>query len=155
MAELKTQLKADLVSAMKAGEDLRKSTLRMALAAIANEEVAGKTARELTQSEELAVLTKEVARRKDSAEAYAAGKRPELEAKELAEADILAAYLPAALADDELLALVAEEVAKAQTALGEPVTIKQMGMIVKAVSARASGRADGGRIAGFVRATLA
>ena len=102
MAELKDRLKADRVAAMKARDELAKNTLGMALTAIQLEEVAGEVARELTDDEVLRVLTREAAKRKDSAEAYAAGNRPELAEKELAEAAILHAYLPAALSEAEL-----------------------------------------------------
>ena len=73
MGTLKDQLRADLVIAMKAKDDAAKSNLRMVLAAIGNEEVAGASARELSDAEELAVVTREVNKRRDSAQAYAAG----------------------------------------------------------------------------------
>lgn len=154
MAGLKTQLKADLVTAMKAHDEAAKSTLRMALAAIAVEEVSGSVARALTEAEELAVVTREVSKRRDSAEAYTAGHRPELAAKELAEAAILQAYLPAPLTEAELDDLVAQEVAEAEAALGARPTMKQMGLVIKAVNARAQGRAEGASIAAKVRAAL-
>lgn len=154
MGSVKARLKADLVAAMKAHDEVTKSTVRMALAAIAVEEVAGTAARELSEAEELSVLTREVNKRKDSAQAYAAGNRPELAAKELAEADILRLYLPAPLSEADLDALVAEEVSAAATALGGRPTMKQMGQVIKAVNARANGRADGGTIAAKVRAAL-
>ena len=111
MAAIKTRLKTDLVAALKAHDEPRKSTVRMALAAIANEEVAGKQARELTESEEQSVLAREVSKRKDSAEAYTAGNRPELAEKELAEAELLSQYLPKQLTDAEIAAIVDEEIA--------------------------------------------
>ncbi len=154
MAELKDRLRSDRVAAMKARDELAKNTLGMALSAIQVEEVAGETARELSDDEVLKVLTREAAKRKDSAEAYTAGNRPELAAKELAEAEILQAYLPAALTDAELDALVAEEVAAAAAALGAAPTMKQMGQVIKAVNARAAGRADGATVAAKVRASL-
>ena len=85
MAELKDRLKADLVTAMKARDEAAKSNLRMAIAAIGVEEVAGEQARALTEAEEQAVLTKEVSKRRDSAQAYADGNRPELAERILAE----------------------------------------------------------------------
>lgn len=154
MGSMKTRLKADLVTAMKAKDELTKSTLRMALAAIAVEEVAGKVARDLSEAEELVVLTREVNKRKDSAEAYTAGNRPGLAEKELAEAEILRGYLPAPLTDVELDGLVAAEVAAVATALGAAPTMKQMGQVIKAVNARAQGRAEGAAIAAKVRAAL-
>lgn len=155
MAGLKDKLKADRIVAMKARDEIAKNTLGMALTAIQLEEVAGEVARELSDDEVLKVVTREVAKRKDSAQAYADGKRPELAAKELAEAAVLQAYLPAALTEDELDALVAEEVAAAAASLGQAPTMKQLGLIIKAVNARAQGRAEGAVVAAKVRAALA
>lgn len=155
MAALKDRLKADLIPAMKARDEAAKSNIRMALAAIANEEVAGAQARELTEAEELAILTKEVNKRRESAQAYTDGGRDELAAKESAEAEFLSQYLPAPLTEDELDAIVAEEVAAAEAAAGERPTMKQMGQIVKAVNARAAGRAQGAEVARKVKASLA
>jgi uncharacterized protein YqeY len=155
MSELKDRIQADLVTAMKARDDLVRSTLRMAMSAIQNEQVAGKQARELSDPEVLAVLNREVAKRRDSAEAYTAGNRPELADKELAEVEVLQRYLPAALTDAELDAIVAEEVAAAAAEAGEPVTMRQMGTVIKAVNARAAGRAEGATVAAKVKAALA
>ena len=82
------------------------------LAAIANEEVAGKAARELSDAEEQSVLAREVSKRKDSAEAYTSGNRPELAEKELAEAAILAEYLPRQLTEAEIGAIYNGKVVK-------------------------------------------
>lgn len=154
MAGLKDRLRADRVAAMKARDEIAKSTLGMALTAVQVEEVAGEAARELSDDEVLKVLAREVAKRKDSAQAYTDGKRPELADKELAEAAVLQAYLPAALTEDELDALVAQEVAAAAASLGEAPAMKQMGQIIKAVNARAQGRAEGAVVAAKVRAAL-
>jgi len=155
MGPLETRLSEDMKTALKAGEKERVSTLRMAIAALKNEKVAGKTARELTEADELKVLTSEVNKRKDSAEAYAAGNRPELAAKELAEAALIQQYLPTPLTDAELDALVAAAVAEAQAGLGERPTMRQMGQVIKAVNAAAAGRADGATVAAKVKAALA
>jgi uncharacterized protein YqeY len=155
MGPLETRITDDMKAAMKAGDRERVSTLRMAIAALKNEKVAGKVARELSEADELRVLTGEVNKRKDSAEAYAAGNRPELAAKELAEADLLQTYLPARLTEAELDALVAAAVAQVTAALGERPTVKQLGQVIKAVNAEAAGRADGGTVAAKVRAALA
>lgn len=151
MGQLKTTLHDDMTTAMKAHDSFTTTVLRMAYAAIKNAEVAGKEARELTDAEELTVLRKEVAARKDSAESYRAGNRPELEKKELAEAALLEKYLPAALAPEALKAIVDEEIA----AVGEQPTMKHMGALVKAVTARVDGRATGGEIAALVKAAIA
>lgn len=155
MSELKDQIKADMVAAIKAKDDLVRSTLRMAVSAIQNEEVAGKVARELSEAEVLAVLNREVNKRKDSAQAYTDGNRPELAAKELAEAEVLGRYLPAALSEAELDAIVAEELAAVAAGLGEKPSMKQMGQLIKAVNARAAGRAEGATVAAKVKAALA
>ena len=155
MGPLETRIADDMKAAMKAGERERVSTLRMAIAALKNEKVAGKEARELTEADEQKVLTSEVNKRRDSAEAYTAGNRPELAAKELTEAELLQSYLPARLTEPELDALVAQAVADSEAALGAKPSMKQMGQIIKAVNAEASGRADGGTIAAKVKAALA
>ena len=155
MSELSDRLHTDLVIAMKAREQLTLSTLRMSIAAIMNEQVAGKEARVLTEAEVVTVLNREVAKRRDSAEAYTTGNRPELAAKELAEVEILQRYLPSALTDAELDAIVAEEVSAAAAGLGAAPTMKQMGLVIKAVNGRAAGRAEGAKVAAKVKAALA
>lgn len=154
MSELKEQLKVDLNAAMKAKDDLAKSSLRMAIAAISNAEVAGDEARSLDLAEELAILTKEVRKREDSAQVYADAGRSELAEKETAEAQFLSKYLPAALTEEELVALVEAEVAVVAESLGEHPSMKQMGAIVKAVNEKAAGRADGKTVATLVRRAL-
>jgi len=148
-AQLKSTLRADLHASMRAREALRTETLRMALTAITNEEVAGTTARELSDDEVLRVLTKEAKKRREAATAYVEAKRPELAAKEEAELAILEAYLPAQLSDAELEALVAQAISETG-ASGMP----QMGLVMKAVGALVAGRADGGRVAVIVKAQL-
>lgn len=149
MAELKDRLRADMIASMKAKQADTTKVLRAVLAAITTEEVSGAEAHELSAAQEQAVVTKQVRQRRDSAEAYAAGGRQELADAELAEAEILQAYLPAQLTDEEIAALVETEVAAA----GE-VSMKQMGQLIKAVNAKVAGRADGGRVAAAVKARL-
>lgn len=151
MAALKDTLRSDLTTSMKARDTFRTGVLRMVLAAIQTEEVAGTSARELSGEEELAIVGREVRKRKESAELYTTGNRPELAAKELDEVELLSTYLPAGLSEAELDAIVAEEVAAA----GEGVSMKHMGQVIKAVNARAKGRAEGGVIAAKVKAALA
>ncbi len=155
MGELEQRLHDDMVTAMKERDRERTNTLRMAIAAIRNEKVAGKQARQLSPEEELTVLRREVNKRKESADAYLSAKRPELADKELAEAELLVAYLPEPLSIEELSALVDEEVAVVTKEIGQQPTMKQMGVIVKAVGARAEGRAEGRAIANAVRSRLA
>ena len=150
MGELKDRLKDDLTASMKARDELRTATLRMVLTAIGNEEVAGKAARALSADEELTVLTREAKKRREAAEAFRSGGAQERAARELAEEEVLATYLPAQLSDEELSALVAQAVA--ESGASGP---RAMGAVMKAVGPRVAGRAEGGRVAAAVRAALA
>ena len=149
MAELKDRLRADLTAAMKAQDAFTTGVLRMALAAIGTEEVAGTSARELTEDEEQRIITREVRKRRESAEVYSGAGRAELAEKEEREAKALGAYLPAPLTEPELDQIVTEEVNAVQGA-----TLKHMGPIIRAVGARTQGRADGAIIAAKVKASL-
>ncbi|MGQ0574297.1 MAG: GatB/YqeY domain-containing protein [Pseudonocardia sp.] len=154
MSTLKDQLRADLTTAMKARDELVKATLRMTLTAIGNAEVAGTQARQLDDAEILTVITKEAKKRAESAEAFAAGGRPELAAQERAEGEILARYLPAQLDDDEL-AVIARDAVEAQAAeAGERPGPRQMGLVMKRATAAVAGRADGKRVAAAVKTLL-
>ena len=154
MGTLEDRLHQDMITAMKARDTVLTTTLRMGIGALKNEKVAGKQARELSEADEVAVLQREVRSRKDSAKAYTEGGRPELAAKELAEIEVLSAYLPAMLSDEELDAIVAEEVSSAEQASGEKPTMRQMGAVIKAVNARTAGRAEGKVVAAKVKAAL-
>lgn len=150
MGASKDRLKADLIVAMRAKDEAAKLTIRSLMAALTTEEVAGDTPRELSDAEELAVVNQELRKRRDSAETYAAAGRPELAAKENAEAELIAVYLPAPLTHDELLGLVEQAFAE----LDEAPSMKQMGTIVKRVTGLADGRAEGKEIAALVRARI-
>ncbi|SDJ24606.1 hypothetical protein SAMN05192558_109215 [Actinokineospora alba] len=154
MAELKNRLQADLTAAMKGREKTRTASLRMALAAITTEEVAGDSARELTDEEVLKVLARELKKRKEAAEAFAGAGRAESAQAELDEAEVLAAYLPKQLDDAELAGLVSDAVAEVTEQLGSAPGPKQMGQVMKAANAKVAGRADGGRVAAAVKAKL-
>ena len=134
---------------MKARDELVTSTLRMALSAVRTAEVAGKEARELTDDEVLGVLTKEAKKRREAAEAFAAGGRADSADRERAEEQVLVGYLPAQLNDDEITDLVRQ----ALTA-GGFTTMAQMGPAMKAAQAAAAGKAEGGRVAAEVRRQL-
>ena len=146
---LKAQLRSDLTTAIKGRDELRSATLRMALAAITTEEVAGKVARELSDDEVLKVLGREVKKRKEAAEASAGAGRAEQAAREEAEGDVLTAYLPAQLSDAELQALV--DAAVAETGAEGP---RAMGSVMKVLTPRVAGRADGSRVAAAVKSKL-
>lgn len=148
-ASLKSRLHADLNTAMKSRDELTTATLRMALTAVTNEEVAGKTARELSDDEVLRVLTRESKKRREAAEAFEAAGRAELAAREQAEGEVLARYLPAQLGDAELSELV-------RAAIGETgaTSPREMGAVMKVVQPQVAGRADGKRVSDEVRRQL-
>jgi hypothetical protein len=148
--ELKERLRADLTDAMRARDQVRLRTLRMALTAITTEEVAGSATRELSDDDVLKVLTREAKKRREAADAFAAAGRAEQAEAERAEGEVLAGYLPAQLSDEELAGLVAAAVAETGAA-GLP----GMGKVMKAVTPRVAGRADGARVAAEVRRQLA
>ncbi|MFI6687373.1 GatB/YqeY domain-containing protein [Streptomyces sp. NPDC050485] len=153
MTTLKARLKDDLTTAMKARDELRSSTLRLTLTAVAKEEVAGTTARELSDDEVLKVIAKEAKKRREAAEAFEKGGRAESAARELAEGEILDAYLPKQLSDDELAAIVAAAVEEARAAGAEGP--RAMGAVMKIVNPKVAGLADGGRVAAAVKKLLA
>ena len=129
MAELKDQLRADLTAAMKSQDKLRTATLRMLLAAIQTEEVAGDAARDLSDAEVIKVLSREAKKRSESAEIYTQNGRGELAATEHA------------------VAQVAEDI-------GERPGMRQMGQVMKAATAIAEGKADGARLSAAVKDRL-
>jgi uncharacterized protein YqeY len=149
MGTLKDRLNDDLRTAMKAREELTTATLRMALTAIGNEEVAGKAARVLSDDEVLKVLAREAKKRREAAEAFTSGGRPDRAERELAEGAVLDGYLPTQLSDDELGALVREAVDEAGASGPQA-----MGAVMKLVGPKVAGRAEGGRVAAAVKAAL-
>ena len=149
MPTLKDQLRSDLTNAMKARDETRTRTLRMALTSISNEEVAGSAARNLTDDEVIKILTREAKRRREAAAAFADAGRDDQASAERAEEQVLAGYLPAQLDDDELAAMVAAAIA--ETGAAGPAGI---GQVMKVVTPRVAGRADGSRVAALVRSQL-
>jgi uncharacterized protein len=147
---LAEQLRADLTAAMKRRDELATSALRMALAGIKEAAVSGKEARDLDDDEIIKVLTRQVKKREEAAEAYRSADRPDRADRELAERDVLAVYLPAALSPEELEALVGEVVAE-----GGFSGMAAMGPAMKAVTAKVAGRADGKVVSAMVRERLA
>jgi uncharacterized protein YqeY len=149
---VKTRLQTDLTAAMKARDEVTLSTIRMLRSAIMNAEVAGATAVELTDEQTVAILQSEAKKRAESAEVYEQAGRAELAAKELAELEVIERYLPAAMSDEELTAIVDEEVAKAAASGAEGG--RATGIVIKAVRERAGATADGARIAALVKSRL-
>lgn len=149
MSELKNRLQSDLTTAMKARDELTLATLRMALTAVTNEEVAGSSARELSDDDVLRVLTREAKKRREAAEAFDQAGRTELAERERAEGLVIDGYLPTQLGDDELGQLVATAIA--QTGAAGP---RDLGAVMKAVGPLIAGRADGKRVSDEVRRQL-
>ncbi len=149
---LKAQLQSDLTDAMRARDEIVSSTIRMALAAITNEEVAGKVAKVLTEDETITVITREGKKRREAIEAYTNANRKDLADKEAAELAVLERYLPAQLSEAELTAMIEEAVAAAKAAGQEGM--KAMGIVMKQLQPRVNGRADGAAVAAAVRAAL-
>lgn len=136
------QVHGDMTSAMKAGEKDRVGALRLVLSELQKAQKDG-------SADELAVLRRERKRRLEAAEQFRGGGRPELAQQEEAEAKIIEGYLPSELSDSELDAIV--QAAIAETGASAP---QDMGQVMKAVMARAGGRADGKRASARVREAL-
>lgn len=149
---LKTQLQGDLSVAIKAQDSLVSGTLRLALSAITTEEVAGKQARELADAEIVNILIKESKKRKEAAEAFSAANRQELADKELAEQKVLEKYLPSALTEAEVDAIIKAAIEEAAST--GSTGMKAMGAVMKIVQPQTAGRFDGSLIASKVKEAL-
>ncbi|WP_122816103.1 GatB/YqeY domain-containing protein [Nocardioides pantholopis] len=151
MSALKDRLRADLTTAIKGRDEVRSSTLRMVLSAVTNAEVAGKVARELSDEEVVSVLASEAKKRREAAVAFEDGHRPEMAAKERAEAEVLTDYLPAQLSLEEIADLVTSAIA--QTGAAEE-GMRAMGKVMGILTPQTKGRADGAAVAAEVRRQL-
>ena len=151
MSSLNDRLRSDLTAAIKAREEVRSSTLRMVLTSITNAEVSGKSARELSDAEVVDVLSSEAKRRREAAVAFEDGNRPEMAAKERAEAAVIADYLPEQLSVEEIASIVSAAVEQAGAA-GEGM--RAMGKVMGIVQPQVKGRADGAAVAAEVRRQL-
>jgi len=151
MSALKDQLRSDLTASMKARDQLRSSTLRMALTSISNAEVAGTEAKELSDDDVLTILGSEVKKRREAAEAFTQGNRAELAEKELAEAEILSTYLPEQMSAEEIASIVSAAIEQTGAA-GEGM--KAMGKVMGVVTQQTKGKADGGVVAAEVKKQL-
>ena len=154
MSDLKALLRSDLTAAMKSQDKLRTATLRMLLAAVQTEEVSGKQARELTDDEVLKVLAREAKKRGEAAEIYTQNGRGELAAGEHAEGRIIDEYLPTPLNDAEVADVVDTAIAQVAEEIGERPSVRQMGLVMKAATAIAAGKADGSRLSSAVKDRL-
>jgi uncharacterized protein YqeY len=149
VSELKDRLQSDLTTAIRGRDEVTTATLRMALAAITTEEVAGANARELSDDEVLKVLARESKKRREAADAFGSAGRGELAERERAEGSVLERYLPAQLSDAEVGELVAAAIAETGAS-----GMQQMGAVMRVAQQKAAGRADGKRLSTEVRRQL-
>jgi hypothetical protein len=149
VSELKDRLRSDLTDAMRGRDEVTTATLRMALAAITTEEVAGSDARELSDDEVLKVLARESKKRREAAEAFGSAGREELAERERAEGTVLERYLPTQLDDAAVSDLVAAAIAETGA-----TGMQQMGAVMRVAQQKAAGQADGRRLSTEVRRQL-
>jgi uncharacterized protein YqeY len=146
---LKEKLQSDLTDAIRSRAEVKSGTIRMLLAAITTEEVSGKAARVLKDDEIITVLSREAKKRREAVEAYVAAKRDDLADKERAEGEVIAQYLPAQLSEDEIKKMIADAIS--ETGAAGPAG---MGLVMKVLSPKIAGKADGGVVSGLVKAAL-
>jgi uncharacterized protein YqeY len=149
VSDLKNKLQSDLNDAIKSRNTLVAETIRMVLAAITNEEVAGKEKKELSDAEVITVLTREAKKRREAAEAFEQGGRADKAATERAEGEVIAGYLPEQLSEAEIKKLIEETIA-AVGASGPA----DMGKVMGALKAKVAGKADGAMVSSLVKAAL-
>lgn len=148
---MKDRIRSELTASMKARNALRSSTLRMVLTAMTNAEVSGKEPRELTDDDVLGILASESKKRRESATAFEDAGRAELAAKEKAEAEIIAEFLPAQMSAGEVSALVTEIIAELGVGDQGP---RAMGQVMGTLTPKTKGRADGASVSAEVRRQL-
>jgi len=141
------QLVDDMKAAMKSGDKLKLSSIRMLRAAIKDKEI--EVGHALDETEALAVAGKLIKQRNDAAKQYSEAGRDELSEKELAEAAIFQAYLPEPLSDDKLIAIIDQAIADSGA-----TGMRDMGKVMAIVKAKAEGRADMGKLSGIVKSRL-
>ena len=146
---IKAQLKLDLTEAIRSRNEIVSGTIRMVLTAITNEEVAGKEARQLSEDEVIAVLSREAKKRREAAEAFADAGRADKATLEKAEGEVIAKYLPAQLTEADIAAMIAEAIAA--TGAAGPA---DMGKVMGAIKAKIAGKADGSVVSSLVKAAL-
>lgn len=146
---LKERLQGDLTEAIRGRDEITSSTIRMVLTAITNEEVSGKSARELIDAEIVTVLSREAKKRREAAEAFDLGDRPEKAALERSEGEVIAKYLPVQLSDAELQQMIKDAIA--ETGAAGPAG---MGLVMKVLSPKIAGKADGGVVSAAVKTAL-
>jgi len=146
---IKEQLRADLTDAIRSRDQISSGTIRMVLSAITNEEVAGKEARILTDAEVITVLSREAKKRREAAEAYDAAGRADKAALEKSEGEIIAAYLPPQMGEEEIKKLIAAAIT--QSGAAGPA---DMGKVMGILKPQVAGKADGAIVSGLVKEAL-
>jgi hypothetical protein len=146
---LKIRLQGDLLQAIRTQDKVKSGTVRMLLAAITNEEVAGKAAKVLTDAEIITVLSREAKKRREAVDAYTQAKRDDLANKEKEEAAVIALYLPEQLSEEAIKKMITEAIA--ETNASGPAG---MGLVMKVLQPKIAGKADGGLVSGLVKAAL-
>jgi uncharacterized protein len=146
---LKEKLQSDLTDAIRSKDGVKSGTIRMLLAAITNEEVAGKSAKVLSDAEVITVLSREAKKRREAVEAYTNAKRDDLANKEKEEAAVIALYLPKQLSEADIKKLITDAVA--ETNASGPAG---MGLVMKVLQPKIAGKADGGLVSTLVKAAL-
>ncbi len=146
---IKEKLRADLMDAIRSRDQISSGTIRMVLSAITNEEVAGKEARILTDAEVITVLSREAKKRREAAEAYNAAGRADKAALEKSEGEIIAAYLPPQMSEDEIKKLIAAAIT--QSGAAGPT---DMGKVMGILKPQVAGKADGAIVSGLVKEAL-
>ena len=146
---LKEKLQSDLTDAIRSKDGVKSGTIRMLLAAITNEEVAGKSARVLSDAEVITVLSREAKKRREAVEAYTNAKRDDLANKEKEEAAVIALYLPEQLSEADIKKLIAEAITETNAA--GPAG---MGLVMKVLQPKIAGKADGGVVSSLVKEAL-
>ena len=146
---LKEKLQSDLTDAIRSKDGVKSGTIRMLLAAITNEEVAGKSAKVLTDAEVITVLSREAKKRREAVEAYTNAKRDDLANKEKEEAAVIALYRPEQLSEADIKTLIADAIAETNAA--GPAG---MGLVMKVLQPKIAGKADGGLVSAIVKELL-
>ena len=146
---LKEKLQSDLTDAIRSKDGVKSGTIRMLLAAITNEEVAGKSAKVLSDAEVITVLSREAKKRREAVEAYTNAKRDDLANKEKEETAVIALYLPEQLSEADIKNLITDAIA--ETNASGP---SGMGLVMKVLQPKIAGKADGGLVSSLVKAAL-
>jgi len=146
---LKETLQNDLTEAIRSRDELGSGTIRMVLTAITNEEVSGKSARVLTDTEIITVLSREAKKRREAAEAFAEAGRADRAEQEKSEGEVIARYLPEQLTEDAIKKIIADAIAS--SGASGPAG---MGAVMKLVSPQTAGKADGGTVSRLVKEAL-